>query len=98
MHAFAITPLDVALGMSIGLMVGFLAFLLLMWWDHCRTLWRWRREDTRRRQLWDMEDQICLESLPDWQREAMARGRQQRAEVKREARRRLGLPTEEDDG
>jgi hypothetical protein len=57
---------------------------------------RTMRESMVRRQLWDMEDQSWIESLPNWTREAVERGRQQREEITREARRRLGLPAAED--
>src|SRR5215510_10499920 len=36
---------------------------------------RWAREEEVRRQLQEMEQQIWLESLPDWQREAIQEGR-----------------------
>jgi hypothetical protein len=72
--------------------VGLAPILVLQRW--------WQRRDRRRReldcQLRELEDQIWLDSLPEWQREAIERGRQQRAEIKREARRRLGLPEEDE--
>jgi hypothetical protein len=55
---------------------------------------RWAREEEARRQLREMEQQIWLESLPDWQREAILEGRQRQAAITQEARRRLGLPEE----
>jgi hypothetical protein len=83
----------------VGFMAGTLPVMIMLrglfWWLNGRELRRWRREDTLRQQIWELEDQIWLESLPDWQREAVERGRQQRAEIKREARRRLELPEEE---
>jgi hypothetical protein len=51
----------------------------------------WHRHD---RQLRALEDQLWRESLPDWQREAMEQADRKRAEIRREARRRLGLPEE----
>ena len=54
-----------------------------------------QREEALRRQLWDLEDQIWREGLPDGPREAIEAGRRQQAEIRREARRRLGLPEEE---
>jgi hypothetical protein len=47
---------------------------------------RWQQEQALQRQLRELERQIWKESLPDWRREA---------EIKCEARRRLGLPEEE---
>ena len=74
----------------------------LLWWLNRRDRRRWqreemlrRREEALRRQLRDLEDQIRHESLPDWQREAIEAARRREAEVRREARRRLGLPEEE---
>ena len=55
---------------------------------------RWTREDERRQQLWEVEQQIWRESLPDWQREALEKADRTRTEITREARRRLGLPEE----
>jgi hypothetical protein len=45
-----------------------------------------------------MEEQIREERLPDEERERRRRARAHEAEVKREARRRLGLPEEEPRG
>jgi hypothetical protein len=64
----------------------------LFTWLHRRD----RRRQELREQLREMEQAIWEESLPDWQREAMARGRHQRAAITREARGRLGLPEAED--
>jgi hypothetical protein len=71
--------------------------------ESAERLHRRRQEDAEhdrrwaiQRQLWDMEQQIWDEQLSDeereWRREAQARG----AEVRREARRRLGLPEEDE--
>jgi hypothetical protein len=85
------------LGMTLGCLAGSVAtWLVLAWWLH-RDRRRWRREAELRQQLWEVEDQLWRDSLPDWQREAMARGRQQRVAIQREARRRLGLPEEASD-
>jgi hypothetical protein len=58
----------------------------------------WHRQDHQRRalehQIQALEHQLWRESLPAWQREAVERADQQRAEIRREARRRLGLPEE----
>jgi hypothetical protein len=51
--------------------IGALACGLLILWDTRRTTW----ESTLRRQLWELADQSCLERLPDWACEALARGR-----------------------
>jgi hypothetical protein len=56
---------------------------------------RLRADQVRRCQLRELEDQIWRESLPDWRREAIEAADRKRAEIKREARRRLGLPEEE---
>lgn len=42
-----------------------------------------------------MEQAIDEETLPEDEREGLRRYREQRAEIRREARRRLGLPEEE---
>jgi hypothetical protein len=55
---------------------------------------RWQREVELRHQLWELEQQIWRESLLDWQREAIEEVDRKRAEMKQEARRRLGLPEE----
>jgi hypothetical protein len=86
-------PLVGVLAVLISTAVGVAPFLLLQAWESRRLRRRWELQD----QLREIEDQIWLDSLPEWQREAMERGRQQRAEIKREARRRLGLPEEEGD-
>jgi hypothetical protein len=54
-----------------------------------------QREKALRRPLRDLEDQIWRGGLPDWSREAIEAWCRQQAEVRREARRRLGLPEEE---
>jgi hypothetical protein len=54
----------------------------------------WQREVELRHQLWELEQQIWRESLPDWQREAIEEVDRKRAEMRQEARRRLGLPEE----
>jgi uncharacterized membrane protein len=63
---------------------------------------RWQAEQAERRRQWalqqqlrDLEQQIWLESLPDWQREAIEEADRKRAAITQEARRRLGLPEEE---
>jgi hypothetical protein len=73
------------------------AIPVLLWLNR-RERRRWRREDMVRCQLRELEDQIWRESLPDWRREAIEAADRKRAEIKREARRRLGLPEEEPRG
>ena len=90
------SPLAIMLGVLVGTLVGLAPIIILQRWWQRRDRRRWQREETLRRQLWELEDQIWLDSLPEWQREAIERGRQQRVEIRREARRRLGLPEEED--
>ncbi len=85
------SPLVLVLAVTLGATVGLLPALLFTWLDQRRE----RRRDAVRQHLWELEDQIWLDSLPEWEREAIERGRQQRREIRREARRRLGLP--EDD-
>jgi hypothetical protein len=100
--AFFNTPLGAAVGFAIGTLVAYLVLMPLTWWLDCRDRRRWQREEALRQQqvalrqqLRDLEDQIRHESLPDWMREAIEAGRRQRAEIRREARRRMGLPEEE---
>jgi uncharacterized membrane protein len=62
-------------------------------------VWGMTRRNRRRaelqRQLREMEQAIYEETLPEDEREALRRVREQRVEIQREARRRLGLPEEE---
>jgi hypothetical protein len=78
---------------------------LVMWWSSRRDLRRWderhaayTREQELKRQLWEMEAQIREERLSEEEREWRRRYREEQAEIQHEARRRLGLPEEEDDG
>jgi hypothetical protein len=57
---------------------------------------RWAREAEVCRQLWELEQQIREEGLPDEERRWHAQYRQRQAAIQREARRRLGLPEEGD--
>ena len=93
--AFLNSPLGAALGFAAGTLLVYLVAIPLFWWRDRRHQQRWRREETLQRQLRELEDEIWRESLPDWQREAMEEADRKRAEVKWEARRRLGLPEEE---
>lgn len=65
---------------------------LVMWWRTRRD----RRQREVQEQIWAMERAICDEMLPDWQREAIEEAAQQRRDIAREARRRLGLPEKEE--
>jgi hypothetical protein len=88
------TPLGMALACVAP--VGLVA-LVLCWLnarDTRRILRRWEME----RQLRDLEAQIYEERLPEAEQERRRQFREAQAEVKREARRRLGLPEEEADG
>jgi len=51
-----------------------------------------RRRSELQRQLWELEDQIREEGLSEEEREWRRRYREEQAEVKCEARRRLGWP------
>ena len=64
-------------------------YLAVVWWLNRRG----RRQEVRE-QLQDMEWSIWEEILPDWQREVIQDTRQRQAKIRREARRRLGLPEE----
>jgi hypothetical protein len=92
-----------ALGILLGLAVGVGPCLLVYWgltrWDARR--WRQReaafqRQQEVRAQLRELEHQLWLESLPDWQREALEAADRTRVAITREARRRLGLPEDEE--
>jgi hypothetical protein len=72
--------------------VGFLVALVGMHWFLRRDQRRWQRRDELRRQLGELEQQILEEALPEEERARLAAYRAEQAEVKREARRRLGLP------
>jgi hypothetical protein len=56
---------------------------------------RWAAEWEAQRRLSAMEERIREERLPEAERERRRRYREEQAEVRREARRRLGLPEEE---
>jgi hypothetical protein len=96
--------------MSLMLAAGIVGLVLgWEWWLNRRAQRRWDRGEAESRRQWaeqdrheavqrqlqELEDQIWRESLPDWQREAMAEAARQRAMIHQEARRRLGLPEEE---
>jgi hypothetical protein len=80
----------VTLGVAIWLVITTPMWALL-WWNHRRCQADRRRWEVQR-QVWDMERQIMDKQLPDEVRQSQRRARQRAAEVRREARRRLGLP------
>jgi hypothetical protein len=70
--------------------------------QHARWRARWAHEEEVRRHQWalreqlrEMERQIREDQLPEQEREWHRQYRAREAEIKREARRRLGLPEEE---
>jgi hypothetical protein len=65
--------------------------LAIIWWLNRRD----RRQREMQAQIWDLERQIWRESLPDRQREALEEADRKQVEIRREARRRLGLPEDE---
>src|SRR5687767_9042526 len=87
--------LNSPLGMILGFLVGAVTIGLVFGWGQRRERRRWEREAELRQQLWEVEDQIWRDSLPDWQREAIDAADSQRVAIKQEARRRLGLPEQE---
>jgi hypothetical protein len=101
MLEFLNSPLGIVLGFLAGALPVLIVFGWLAWWLNRRDRRRMeQRSDAHRRemelqhQLWDMQDQIREENLPEDEREWRRQYRQREAEVKREARRRLGLPEE----
>jgi hypothetical protein len=80
----------VTLGVAIWLVIT-MPMWALLWWSHRRFKTDRRRWEVQR-QVWDMEQQIMDEQLPYEVRQSQRRARQRAAEVRREARRRLGLP------
>jgi hypothetical protein len=76
-------------------------FWLLLWW-----FWRRSRREAAegqrqyavQQQVWELERQIRDEQLSDEERERQPQARAQAAEVRREARRRVGLPEEDGTG
>jgi hypothetical protein len=96
------SPLAIVLGAIGGIAVGLLPALLVFAWLSRRDRRRFQQEEAERqrqqalqRQQWELEEQIWRENLPDWQREAIEAAAHKRVEIRREARRRLGLPEEE---
>ena len=74
----------------------------LVIWSVSGVLWyrrerRWKREEMVRRQLWDLEQQIREEGMSEEWRQWHREYRQRQVEIRREARRRLGLAEEADE-
>jgi hypothetical protein len=91
MPEFLNSPVDVALGAILGMVVPWLVIGPIWWW---LTRHDWRRWALQR-QLWQMEDQIWRESLPDWPREVIVEPLWKRIAIRREARHRLSLREED---
>jgi hypothetical protein len=93
------SPLAVVLGFVGGSAVVLLPFLLVQWLVNRRDRRRWAREAAARERTWalerqlrELEDQIREEQLSDEERTWRQQYRARQAEIRREARRRLGLP------
>jgi hypothetical protein len=91
------------LGFAAGSLVVYAVVIPLGWWLDRRERRRWQQQNAERqrqwalqRQLCELEDQIREERLSEAAREWRRRYREERAEIKREARRRMGLPDEEE--
>jgi hypothetical protein len=80
------------LGMILGFLAGAVTSGLVFGWRQRRERRGGEREAELRQPLWEVEDQIWRDSLPDWQREAIDAADRQRVAIQQEARRRLGLP------
>jgi flagellar biosynthesis/type III secretory pathway M-ring protein FliF/YscJ len=79
-------------GPVVAMWVVIVSIWTVMWWMTRRD----RRRAELQQQLREMEQAIYEETLPEDEREALRRVREQRAEIRREARRRLGLPEDEE--
>jgi hypothetical protein len=86
-----LVPFHLALLYVVTCVVCLVGFGGFAWWVSRRD----RRREELRRQLFEMEQAIREEGLPDDVREELVRQRERQAEIRREARRRLGLPEEE---
>jgi hypothetical protein len=76
------------LGIALAFLAGGVPVWLVGWWLN--------RRDLRRQQLWELEQQIREEVLPAEERAWREAYRARQADIKREARRRLGLAAEEE--
>jgi hypothetical protein len=80
--------------LAFGLLNGVIWAVFVVLWR--RRERRWQREDQVQQQRWALEQQIREEGLSaDW-RQWHQEARQRQAAIRQEARRRLGLPEEED--
>jgi len=102
-RVFLNSPLGAVVGFAAGSLVVYAVAIPLAWWLNRREQRRWQQQNAERqrqwalqRQLCELEDQIREERLSEEEREWRRRYREERAEIKREARRRLGLPDEEE--
>jgi hypothetical protein len=93
--------LNSPLGVVLWMMGGMLPWWLVAWRSMRRDRRHWQQkaaEDARQwalqRQLWDLEQQIWDEQLSEEEHERRRQAQARVAEVRREARQRLGLPEE----
>jgi hypothetical protein len=68
--------------------ISMVPFLLFLWWLNRRDRRRWAREDAERERQWALQQQVWEMERQTWD--------EQLSDEEREARRRLGLPDEED--
>jgi hypothetical protein len=101
-RVFLNSPLGAVVGFAAGSLVVYAVVILLWWWLNRRDRRRWQQQEAERQRQWalqrqvcELEDQIREERLSEEEREWRRRYREEQADVKREARRRLGLPEEE---
>lgn len=99
---FLHSPLGAAVGFGAGLLMVWLLFQPLAWWLDRRDRPRRQREQAERERqsavrelLRELEQQIREEQMTDEARAWHRQYRERQAAIRREARRRLGLP--EDD-
>jgi hypothetical protein len=97
-QVFLNSPLGAVVGFAAGSLVVYAVVIPLWWLDH-RERQRWQQQEAEcqrqwafQRQLWELEDQIREERLSEEEREWRRRYPEERAEIKREARRRLFPP------
>lgn len=101
MHDFLNSLLSLALEVIGGIVVAVLPFLLLRGYVNRRDRHRWtqgeaecERQWTLQQQVRDLEQQIWEGQLSEEERERRRQARARAAEIRGEARRRLGLPEE----
>jgi hypothetical protein len=100
-RVFLNSPLGVVVGFTAGSLVVYAVAIPLWWWQIRRERRRWQQQEAERQRQWalqrqlrELEEQIREERLSEEAREWRRRSHEERAEIKREARR-LGLPEEE---